>query len=109
MPPAPRPIPLPGTFRVCVIRKKGRFVVDPPIAFLPPGGTLRVFNTTPEELDFVFWGPHAAPVTRLIAAKGSADHRPPGPVGQYRYRIWMRHSEKWARGNSDPMIIIDNP
>jgi hypothetical protein len=28
---------------------------------------------------------------------------------QYRYKIWMMKSKKWAKGNSDPWIIIDNP
>ena len=100
---------LPSVTRVCVVRKKGSFIVDPPIAFLAPKATLRVFNTTPEDLEFVFWGPHGRPLRTPIPAKGRADISLPGQPAQYSYQIWMVHSETWAKGNSDPVIIIDNP
>jgi hypothetical protein len=99
---------LPSVTRVCVVRKKGRFVVDPPIAFLAPKATLRIFNTTPEDLEFVFCDPKT-PQRILIKAKGRGDIRLPDSLMQYSYQIWMVHSETWAKGNSDPVIIIDNP
>ncbi len=101
--------------KVHVVDLKGRFRVLPPMVELVPGDTLRIVNHTGEDLAWVVSEPSlfSGEVGEIVKRK-SAGNPPQGRVvskeatpGPHDYQIVMLKSGKKARGNSDPMIIID--
>ncbi len=109
---------------VFVVQQDGEFVVQPAIAVLVPGDKLKIFNTTQDDIVFRLDVPVGSPYPFTAPAplgpqsldeiaKGGVLARevlPPLPAvrpGIYTYEIFMRQSGKKAKGNSDPMLIID--
>jgi hypothetical protein len=108
--------------RVRIFERDGEFYVEPPTVFLGYSATaadndkLRIFNSTAEDLVFQIdsdevFGAAAGTQAQLIKAGKSAKI----PVvatavdgKEYAYRIFMVKSGKKAKGNSDPVLIIDN-
>lgn len=102
--------------RVSVFKRGNDFFVEPPIAYLAGGEEFRLFNVTSEPLRlFIGASLHSTigngPREQQIPGGRSLRRALPSgaPNRHHRYRVWMTKSKKWAKGNSDPVIIIDNP
>lgn len=107
------------TVKVHVVERNSEFLVWPPIVELEQGDSLEIVNTTAEDLAWAVpagaFGPDAW--AEAVQKRGGKGHTPkqvpprggnqsatPGP---YEYQIVMLKSGKKAKGNSDPMVIID--
>lgn len=101
--------------KVHVVDLKGKFRVMPAMVELAPGDTLRIVNHTGEDLAWVVSDPSlfSCEVGDIVKRKGAGklhegrvvDRKAtPGP---HDYQVVMLKSGKKARGNSDPMVIID--
>jgi hypothetical protein len=112
---------------VVVVERNGEFFVEPPMVIMSkpkagpppvPGDSIMIINTTSEDLVLRIEAPGvfgAAAVLRVLAKRGGgAGSRFVGDVqngaadGEYPYQVLMIQSGKKAKGNSDPMIIIDD-
>ena len=103
--------------KVYVVARDGEFFVFPPAIVLTDDDVLKIMNMTKEDLAFVVPtnDPFGTDVCDVVKKKGS--NQPHGgrqvAKGQkqkpdvYTYQITMLQSGKKAKGNSDPMIIID--
>jgi hypothetical protein len=101
--------------KVTVVFKDGEFFVDPPVVTLKfrsrgDADTLKLSNRTDESL---VWNvedaaPFGAPVLELIK-KGKVSHVKSAKKapGTYAYQVLLVKSGEKARGNSDPVIIIE--
>ena len=99
--------------RVCVVESNGDFFVQPAAVAAEKNDSLRIHNLTNEDLVFRIdaTSPFGAEQTVLVK-KGSKAKIPVSNTaadGPYPYQILMVQSGKKAKGNSDPMLIIDNP
>ena len=101
--------------KVTVVFKDGEFFVDPPVVtlkFRPSGGadTLKLSNRTDEDL---IWNledpsPFGAPILELVKkGRVSADRKAKKAPGTYSYQVLLVRSGRKAKGNSDPVIIIE--
>lgn len=107
--------------RVTVVEKDGEFFAEPPVTILAAADKLKIINATSEDLVFRFEaatvlkevvGGVAQPVAdvlreirsgrgRLYEVDGAA------PEGRYPFQLMMVASGKKAKGNSDPVLIIE--
>ena len=99
--------------RIQVIESGGDFFVHPPTVSAEVTDTLRLINTTNEDLLFRFStnGIVGAGDQTKIVASGTRVNVAilnTAPLGAYVYQIIMIASGKKAKGNSDPVLIIDN-
>jgi hypothetical protein len=109
--------------RVHVHERNGEFFVEPAVLELngPPGGgggggaadTVRLVNHTGEDLIWnvpagVFQAnPVIQPVARRSLSPSFTAQSHPNP-GYHEYQVLMVQSGKKAKGNSDPVIIIED-
>ena len=109
---------MPKKKKVLVLFKDGEFVVDPPtveLEFTGGGGgggdQLRLVNRTNEDLvwsleDTTAFG---APILEIVKSnKLSPPKTVANVTGVFEYQVLMIKSGKKAKGNSDPVIIIEN-
>lgn len=102
--------------KVHVVFKDAEFVVDPPVVELQfqAGGAndqLKLINRTDEDLVWSLEDPAAfgAAVLEIVRRKSiSAAKSPQNVSGVFEYQVLMIKSGKKAKGNSDPVIIIEN-
>ncbi len=105
---------------VFIVQQDGEFVVQPAITVLDPaaGDKLKIFNMTKDDIVFRLDLPVGSASPFTAAGNESLDDIPKGgvltrqvlgaaPAATYTYEIFMRQSGKKAKGNSDPMLIID--
>jgi hypothetical protein len=101
--------------KVMVIEKDGEFFVDPPAVELEfkPGAAdeLKIINRTNEDLvwrveDAAAFG--AAVLEIVPRRKISVAKTAQNVSGVFDYQVLMIKSGKKAKGNSDPVIIIEN-
>jgi hypothetical protein len=98
---------------VHVIESGGDFFVQPPIVSAEKNDSLRIINTTNEDLVFNLGVPNVvAPndQTKLVKknSKEAVNILNTAVDGTHQYQIVMLASGKKAKGNSDPVLIIDN-
>jgi hypothetical protein len=116
-PRAPRRIP--AIVRVAVVEKpNGGFFVEPPVAFVAHGDEFRIINTTKEPLRFgiISRQPFGA-ATKIKVGRNPRLTKPGAAVTVHFPRVYGRSfsytittaSGRPAFGNSDPVIIVDNP
>lgn len=110
--------------KVVIVEQNGEFFVQPAVAVLDTSGTLantdklKIFNSTSEDLVvrisntavFDTTGTNKSPQLEDVASGASTMRQvaASATLGRYEYEIFMRKSGKKAKGNSDPVIIIDN-
>ena len=102
--------------RVAVIESNGQYLVRPAVVFLSKtqGDTFRLINRTTQTLTLSAIGtsPFEASLSTPVNI-GSGDRRDlplaPSPVGSFSYRVEVGEGRVVAQGNSDPVIIIDDP
>ena len=103
--------------KVMVLEKDGEFYVDPPAVELEfkagPGNAdeLKVINRTNEDLVWRVEDPAAfgAAVLEIVPKKKISPAKTAQNVsGVFEYQVLMIRSGKKAKGNSDPVIIIEN-
>jgi len=101
--------------RVQIVEKDGEFYAEPGSIELDPGSpsnkTLKIVNRTGEDLTWVVTNTtlFGAVVAETVAARGISTLKTvaaAAPAGVYEYQIIMKSGKK-AKGNSDPVIIID--
>ena len=101
--------------KVMVIEKDGEFFVDPPAVELEfkqgSADELKVINRTNEDLvwrveDVTAFG--AAVLEIVPRRKISGAKVAQNVSGVFEYQVLMIRSGKKAKGNSDPVIIIEN-
>jgi hypothetical protein len=101
---------------VRISRKDGSFIARPAKVHLHPGDTFVLTNNTNQPLVFrldsrVPFGsqPRLAEIGKGKTMRRRA--RRPSWTGhkEFAYQILMIESGRKARGNSDPVIVIDNP
>lgn len=103
--------------RVHILERDGEFLVLPTMIEMTTADNLRIVNQTQEDLIWIVspaaTGPFGnAQVADVVKAKGGPLHIPKAAsnaaaLGVYEYQIIMLKSGKKAKGNSDPVIIID--
>ena len=110
---------MPKKVRVHVYEADGEFRVHPAVVDLDaaaPKDDIDWFNHTDEDM-VCYFGPgllDANATSELVAKKGGkSETRKPHSQGQDKlkfatYQIFMVQSGKKAKGNSDPVIIIEN-
>ncbi len=98
-----------------IVQRGEEVFVLPPVADLSPGDQWKIVNHTTEDWSVTLsaalcddGGPGPVGVKRPVAA---AAHLPlkihmHAPKGAYEYQVVSKSGRK-ARGNSDPMVIID--
>jgi|RhiMetdeSRZDD1v2_1073273.scaffolds.fasta_scaffold1965108_2 hypothetical protein len=101
--------------RVLVSERNGEFVVEPAVIELSGGDQLRLLNNTDEDLLWIVSNGNlfngGAFSDNVTAHKPS---NPKNPVNTANfadfaaYQVIMIKSGKKARGNSDPVIIVEN-
>jgi hypothetical protein len=100
--------------KVQVFDRGGEYFADPPVIDVAGSESVRIINHTDEEL---LWrvsdpAPFGAAVSEVIPKKsGSTARSPvntPGLVGVFAYQLIGLSSGKKAKGNSDPVIIVEN-
>jgi hypothetical protein len=101
--------------KVLVLFKDGEFVVDPPTVELEfqggNGDQLRLVNRTNEDLvwsleDAAAFG---APILEIVKSNKLSPLKTAANItGVFEYQVLMIKSGKKAKGNSDPVIIIEN-
>lgn len=99
--------------RIHVIESGGDFFVQPPTVSAEVTDSLRIINTTNEDLVFRLSTNGivaAGDQTKIVASKDRVNVAilNAAPLGAYVYQILMVTSGKKAKGNSDPVLIIDN-
>jgi hypothetical protein len=99
--------------RVQIVERSGEFFAEPGTVELDGNQSLKIVNRTDEDLLWVV--PNAAVfgavVTETVLSKklSSIKQVVNNPAaGIYEYQILMLKSGKKAKGNSDPVIIIDS-
>jgi hypothetical protein len=104
-----------GIIRVSVVKPKGSsdFLVQPAICYAEPGDIFRLFNMTNEKLRVEFTkAPFPPDGKKKTVDKGeevSLDIPLDARKGRHSYQIHMIKSGVLAKGNSDPVIVVDNP
>ncbi len=101
-----------ATKKVNVVERGGEFLVLPPMIEISLNGggaadKLKIKNHTNEAL---VWISPEFGVTELVLAHTESSIKSPAATttpGAYDYQIFMVSSSKKAKGNSDPMVIID--
>ena len=100
--------------RVHVIESGGDFFVQPGIVSAEKNDSFRIINRTNEDLVFYIKDAsvlkNASDQTKVVDAtkKVAIDLSNNAADGSYEYQILMVQSGKKAKGNSDPVLIIDN-
>jgi hypothetical protein len=100
--------------KVSVLLKDGKFVVDPPVVILKSrksgGDELKLSNRTDEGLVWILEDPAAfgEPILEIVKSKKTSQGWTAKHVGEYPYQVLMIRSGKKGKGNSDPVIIIEN-
>jgi hypothetical protein len=116
--------------KVHVVERNGEFFVEPPVIDLngvavpanggqgqpgQPAETLRLVNHTDEDLLWVVADAtlfNGGAFTLQVSAKSMSPVKTPvntqGFAGFTRYQVLMLQSGKKAKGNSDPVIIVEN-
>ena len=97
-----------------IVKRGETFCVLPPMADLRPGNRWKIVNHTSETCvltlpaRLVGGGEKPAAIKQEIAGKPlRLKIHKHAPAGVYEYQITMLRSGKKAKGNSDPMVIID--
>lgn len=101
--------------KVNVVFRNGDFFVVPPRVTLKSRGTgdgdeLTLENQTDED---VIWSlddpaPFGAPIREIVTSGQLSAPKSARTAGEFAYQVLMTKSGKKARGNSDPVIIIEN-
>lgn len=107
---------MPRKRKVFVVPRKDGFVVLPPVVNLEfqgsQGDELRLVNKTEEDLIWIVADsrPFGAPVLELVGAGRTSEAHQAAEVESniFEYQVIMTRSGRKARGNSDPVIIIEN-
>jgi hypothetical protein len=101
--------------KVLVLFKDGEFVVDPPTVELEfqggNGDQLRLVNRTNEDLVWSLEDPAAfgASILEIVKSNKFSQVKTAASItGVFEYQVLMIKSGKKAKGNSDPVIIIEN-
>ena len=102
--------------RVQIIERDGEFYADPPYVELDPGSAnnskMKIVNRTDQECTWVVTSTtlfQGGIVAEPVAAKGLSTLKTVANAaapGVYEYQVIMKNGKK-AKGNSDPVIIID--
>jgi hypothetical protein len=106
---------MPKKKKVFVVRRNDEFFVIPPVIDLEfkggNGDELKLQNKTDEDLLWVVSDAIAFgnAVQEIVAAKGTSTAKTAQNVSDlFEYQVLMLKSGKKAKGNSDPVIIIEN-
>ena len=101
--------------RALVSERSGEFVVEPPLIELTGGDTLRVLNNTDEDLVWIVGDTtlfNGGAVVETVASRKLSQPKTavntPNFSGFAAYQVVMLKSGKKAKGNSDPVIIVEN-
>ena len=99
--------------RVHITESGGDFFVQPPVISAEAGDVIKIINTTNEDLVFRMDNAvlGAADQTKVIKKKDRGGVTVLGTAvagTSVSYQILMIDSGKKAKGNSDPLLIIDN-
>ena len=102
--------------RVMVFDRGGELVVEPPVAELTGGDVMRIVNNTDDDLVWIvsdttiFTG--GAPVLETIAARKLSSPKTavntPNFAATAAYQLISIKSGRKGKGNSDPVIIVEN-
>lgn len=102
--------------RVAVIESNGQYLVRPAVVFLSKteGDTFRLINRTTQTLTLSAIGtsPFEASLSMPVSIGSGARGDLPlasKPSGSFSYRVEVGAGRVVAQGNSDPVIIIDDP
>lgn len=99
-----------------VVKRNDTFFVLPPMVDLSPGDKWKVVNHTAEDLWLTIsplliddGSPNPVSISQSIASGRNSllKIHNNAPLGAYEYQIIMLKSGTKAKGNSDPMVIID--
>jgi hypothetical protein len=102
--------------KVNVEFKDGKFIADPPVVRLKfnhktGGDELTLSNRTDEDVIWNLEDPTAfgAPILEVVKSRKKSTPRTARNVkGEFHYQVLMIKSGRKAKGNSDPVIIIEN-
>jgi hypothetical protein len=100
--------------KVTVLLMDGKFIVDPPVVRLKlrksGADRLKLSNDTNEDLIWNLENPEAfgAPILEIVKSKKASKEKTARTIGEYPYQVLMIRSGKKGKGNSDPVIIIEN-
>ncbi|MEO8500997.1 MAG: hypothetical protein ABI565_08785 [Vicinamibacteria bacterium] len=104
-----------SVIRVAVIESNGQYLVRPSVIFLSrePHDTLRVLNRTNQTVVVSAIGSWPFEATAPVGIEAGDKETlsmitSPSP-GSYRFRIEVGANRIVALGNSDPVIIVDDP
>ena len=104
---------MPPPVKVHVIESDGEIFVRPPAVSAEKTDSLRIFNATSEDLVFHIDADVVALAdkTKIVKSqkKETLNILNSALDGSYPFQILMVKSGKKAKGNSDPVLIIDNP
>ena len=102
--------------RVQIIERDGEFYAEPPYIELDPGSgnnsKMKIVNRTDQECTWLVTNTtlfQGGIVAEPVAAKSLSAVKTINnavPAGVYEYQVIMKNGKK-AKGNSDPVIIID--
>src|SRR5262245_65787883 len=101
--------------RVQVFDRNGEYVADPPLAELSSADTFKIMNNTDEDLVWVvsdstlFQG---GAIAEVVQARKFSNVKNPTNAANFSgfasYQLIGTKSGKKAKGNSDPVIIVEN-
>lgn len=102
--------------RVMVFERGGELVAEPPVADLTGGDVMRIVNNTDEDLVWIvsditiFTG--GQPVVETIGARKLSTPKTAVNTANFAatvpYQLIAIKSGRKAKGNSDPVIIVEN-
>lgn len=101
--------------KVHVFDKQGEYFAEPPIIELTGADQLRIINHTDEDLIWRFSDTTAftgGAILEVVPKKGGSPQKSPVNTanffGVFSYQLIGVTSGKKAKGNSDPVIIVEN-